>query len=83
MANKKWNRPYSKRLYDKIQGAIDKVNSDNERFEDVPVEVSDRDRYGYLKLNSYYDFFQTQLFTPDKNDILQPAGMSSTNKDYI
>ena len=33
--------------------------------------------------NSYYDFFQTQLFTPDKNDILQPAGMSSTNKDYI
>ena len=83
MANKKWNRPYSKRLYDKIQGAIDKVNSDNERFEDVPVEVSDRDRYGYLKLNSYYDFFQTQLFVPDKNDILQPAGMSSTNKDYI
>ena len=83
MANKKWNKPYSKRLYDKIQGAIDKVNSDNERFEDVPVEVSDRDRYGYVKLNSYYDFFQTQLFTPDKNDILQPAGMSSTNKDYI
>ena len=83
MANKKWNRPYSKRLYDKIQGAIDKVNSDNERFEDVPVEVSDRDRYGYLKLNSYYDFFQTQLFVPDKNDNLQPAGMSSTHKDYI
>ena len=83
MANKKWNRPYSKRLYDKIQGAIDKVNSDNERFEDVPVEVSDRDRYGYLKLNSYYDFFQTQLFVPDKNDNLQPAGMSSNHKDYI
>ena len=54
-----------------------------ERFEDVPVEVSYLDRYGYVKLNSYYDFFQTQLFTPDKNDILQPAGMSSTNKDYI
>ena len=83
MANKEWNRPYSKRLYDKIQGAIDKVNSDNERFEDVPVEVSDRDRYGYVKLNSYYDFFQTQLFVPDKNDNLQPAGMSSTHKDYI
>ena len=83
MANKKWNRPYSKRLYDKIQGAIDKVNSDNERFEDVPKEVSDRDRYGYVKINSYYDFFQTQLFEPDKNDNLQPAGMSSTNKNYI
>ena len=83
MANKEWNRPYSKRLYDKIQGAIDKVNSDNERFEDVPVEVSDRDRYGKVKLNSYYDFYQSILFVPDKNDNLQPAGMSSTHKDYI
>jgi len=56
---------------------------EDDYFEDVPVEVSDSDRYGYVKLNSYYDFFQTQLFVPDKNDILQPAGMSSTNKDYI
>ena len=54
-----------------------------ERFEDVPIEVSDQDRYGYVKLNSYYDFFQTQLFVPDKNDNLQPAGMSSTNRNYI
>jgi len=56
---------------------------EDEYFEDVPVEVSDQDRYGYVKLNSYYDFFQTQLFVPDKNDNLQPAGMSSTHKDYI
>ena len=54
-----------------------------ERFEDVPIEVSDRDRYGYVKLNSYYDFYQSILFVPDKNDNLQPAGMSSTHKDYI
>ena len=54
-----------------------------DRFEDVPEEVSDRDRYGYLKLNSYYDFYQSILFVPDKNDNLQPAGMSSTHKDYI
>lgn len=83
MANKEWNRPYSKRLYDKIQGAIDKVNSDNERFEDVPVEVSDRDRYGKVKFISYYEYYKHILFVPDKNDNLQPAGMSSTNKDYI
>ena len=83
MANKEWNRPYSKRLYDKIQGAIDKVNSDNERFEDVPIEVSDRDRYGKVKLISYYEYYKHILFVPDKNDNLQPAGMSSTNKDYI
>ena len=54
-----------------------------DRFEDVPVEVSDRDRYGYVKLNSYYEFYQSILFVPDKNDNLQPAGMSSTHKDYI
>jgi len=54
-----------------------------ERFEDVPVEVSDRDRYGKVHIKSYYDFYQSILFVPDKNDILQPAGMSSTHKDYI
>ena len=54
-----------------------------DRFEDVPVEISDRDRYGYVKLNSYYDFYQSILFVPDKNDNLQPAGMSSTHKDYV
>jgi len=56
---------------------------EDEYFEDVPEEVSDRDRYGYVKLNSYYEFYQSILFVPDKNDNLQPAGMSSTHKDYI
>ena len=56
---------------------------EDEYFEDVPLEVSDRDRYGHVKLNSYYDFYQSILFVPDKNDILQPAGMSSTHKDYV
>ena len=55
---------------------------EDEYFEDVPVEVSDRDRYGYIKLKSYYEFYQSILFVPDKNDNLQPAGMSSTHKDY-
>ena len=54
-----------------------------EKFEDVPIEVSDRDRYGKVYIKSYYEFYQSILFVPDKNDILQPAGMSSTNKDYI
>jgi len=54
-----------------------------ERFEDVPVEVSDRDRYGKVKFTSYYDYYQSVLFMADSKDFLQPAGMSSTNKDYI
>ena len=54
-----------------------------ERFEDVPIEVSDRDRYGKIYIKSYYEFYQSIAVVPDKNDILQPAGMSSNHKDYI
>ena len=54
-----------------------------ERFEDVPVEVSDRDRYGRVKLISYYEYYKHILYVPDKNDTLQPAGMPSTHKDYV
>ena len=54
-----------------------------ERFEDVPVEVSDRDRDGRVKQISYYEYYKHILYVPDKNDTLQPAGMSSTHKDYI
>ena len=53
-----------------------------ERFEDVPKEISDRDRYGKVKLKSYYEFYQSILFVPDKNDNIQPAGMTATNRNY-
>ena len=33
MENKHWNKPYSKRLYDLIQGNIDKVNHINNLYE--------------------------------------------------
>ena len=33
MENKHWNKPYSKRAYDLIQGNIDKVNHDNYLYE--------------------------------------------------
>ena len=33
MENKHWNKPYSKRLYDLIQGNIDKVNHTNNLYE--------------------------------------------------
>jgi len=54
-----------------------------ERFEDVPQELDELDRAGSVKIKSYYEFYQSILFVPDKNDNLQPAGMSSTHKDYI
>jgi len=33
MQNKHWNKPYSKRAYDLIQGNIDKVNHTNNLYE--------------------------------------------------
>ena len=33
MENKHWNKPYSKRAYDLIQGNIDKVNHANHLYE--------------------------------------------------
>ncbi len=54
-----------------------------DRFEDVPQELDELDRVGRIKLKSYYEFYQKILFYPDKNDNLQPAGMSSNHKDYI
>lgn len=53
-----------------------------DRFEDVPKEISDRDKYGKVKLNGYYEFYQSILFVPDKNDNTQPAGMTATNRNY-
>ena len=54
-----------------------------DRFEDVPVEISDRDRYGKVKLTSYYDYYQSVLFMADSKDFLQPAGMTSENRNYM
>ena len=54
-----------------------------DRFEDVPQELDELDRVGRIKLKSYYEFYQEILFYPDRNDNLQPAGMSSNHKDYI
>jgi hypothetical protein len=54
-----------------------------DRFEDVPQELDELDRAGYVKIKSYHSFYQHLLFYPDRNDNLQPAGMSSNHKDYI
>lgn len=53
-----------------------------ERFEDVPVELSEQDRFGAVKINSYMDFFLNVRFMPDKDDMKQPAGMTANNRNY-
>tara|TARA_R100000353_G_scaffold148410_1_gene106862 strand:- start:44 stop:232 length:189 start_codon:yes stop_codon:yes gene_type:complete len=41
---KPWNRPYSKRLYDLIQGNVDKVNHDNEVYNKKTKGKKDADK---------------------------------------
>ena len=53
-----------------------------ERFEDVAPELDELDRAGHVKIQSYYDFYQAMLFYPERNDKLQPAGMTATNRNY-
>ena len=53
-----------------------------ERFEDVPIEVSDRDRYGYVKLASYMDYYKNIVFNADKDDHVHPAGLTANNRNY-
>ena len=53
-----------------------------DRFEDVPQELDEIDRAGYVKINSYHSYYQHLLFYPDRKDNLQPAGMTATNRNY-
>jgi len=53
-----------------------------ERFEDVAPELDELDRAGHVRIESYHDFYQAMLFYPERNDKLQPAGMTATNRNY-
>jgi|TARA_R100001480_G_scaffold15436_2_gene24341 hypothetical protein len=54
-----------------------------DRFEDVPQELDEIDRAGSVKITSYYEYYKHIVFYPDKNDNIQPAGMTATNRNYM
>ena len=53
-----------------------------DRFEDVPQELDELDRAGSVKITSYYEYYRHIIFYPDKNDNIQPAGMTANNRNY-
>tara|TARA_R100001460_G_scaffold106581_2_gene154220 strand:- start:11 stop:307 length:297 start_codon:yes stop_codon:yes gene_type:complete len=55
---------------------------DEGRFEDVPKELSDRDKEGSYKFASYMDYYLGIKFNQDKKDEVQPSGMTAKNKNY-
>tara|TARA_Y100000114_G_C11760356_1_gene329239 strand:+ start:597 stop:848 length:252 start_codon:yes stop_codon:yes gene_type:complete len=55
---------------------------DEERFEDVSTELSDKDKEGRFFHNSYMDFYRNVKFNLDNNETIIPRGLSSTSKNY-
>ena len=55
---------------------------DEERFEDVPKYISDRDREGKVFHNSYMDFYLSVKYEFDQALLIQPSGVTATNKNY-
>jgi len=55
---------------------------DEERFEDVPKHISDRDKEGKVFHNSYMDFYLSVKYDFDQALLVQPSGVTATNKNY-
>jgi len=55
---------------------------DEEKFEDVPKELSDKDKEGSYKFIGYMDYYLGVKFHQDKKDEVQPSGMKAKNKNY-
>jgi len=55
---------------------------DEEKFEDVPIELSDKDKEGKIKKNSYMNFYLSVKSNRQLKDLLIPSGLTATNRNY-
>ncbi len=53
-----------------------------ERFEDVPVELSDKDKEGKIEKKGYMDFYLSMRENINIKDLLVPSGLRSSDKNY-
>ncbi len=53
-----------------------------ERFEDVPVELSDKDKEGKIEKRGYMDFYLSMRENINIKDLLVPSGLTSSDKNY-
>tara|TARA_R110002012_G_scaffold298364_2_gene496729 strand:+ start:181 stop:480 length:300 start_codon:yes stop_codon:yes gene_type:complete len=60
-----------------------KKYKETERFEDVPKEISDKDKDGKIQKISYMDFYLSMKSNRQiKDNEVQPSGVTATNKNY-
>ncbi len=55
---------------------------DEEKFEDVPKELSDKDKEGSYKFIGYMDYYLGVKFDQDKDLEVQPSGVTAKNRNY-
>tara|TARA_R100000773_G_C4194353_1_gene99101 strand:- start:297 stop:587 length:291 start_codon:yes stop_codon:yes gene_type:complete len=72
-----------KKLYNEIKAKAKKVEvTCEDRFEDVPVELSDKDKEGRVIKKGYMDFYMSIRENMNIKDLLVPSGLTSTDKNY-
>ena len=57
-------------------------NKKTEKFEDVPIKLSDKDKEGSFIYASYMDFYVNVKYELEKGEDVQPSGVTATNKNY-
>ena len=70
-----------KAVFKELKNKETKVQEE-ERFEDVPKELSDKDKEGSFKFSSYMDYYLGVKFDQDKDLEVQPSGVTAKNKNY-
>lgn len=55
---------------------------DDEKFQDVPKALSDKDMEGTFIYASYMDFYINVKYELEKGEDAQPSGVTATNKNY-
>lgn len=72
-----------KKVFKEIKKESKKLNIKNEeKFEDVAKELSDKDKEGSFKFASYMDFYVNVKYELEKGENVQPSGMTAKNKNY-
>lgn len=69
-----------RKLYEETKAQS--IHDDNDKFEDVPQNIADSDKYGKVNLKGYMDFYLSMKSNRQIKDLSTPAGLTSTNKNY-
>jgi len=70
-----------KAVFKELKNKETKVQEE-ERFEDVPIKLSDKDKEGSYKFIGYMDYYLGVKFDQDKDLEVQPSGVTAKNRNY-